>query len=388
MHLQESIYFERVNANVKEFTINTTDGINFAVSANSWNSSSGMVWALCTASESDGKEAVVSFVEWKTFLFFGHCDCFFTDSGRDSKTKPHFVSLDIGKLKTIWTPKITATSMEIQWNLECVDRPIVREYNISYCPITSPRDLTCKDGTELFATLSSGETQYKINGLKPYTTYRTIITMISDTRIGPPSEPRVNTTYEATPSKPLNLIANEIKNTSVLLRWNAPENMNGVLNNYEVWYNENRKEVYDFLGKQNVSFLLTDLTSFTDYEIVVRACSNCCNCSESSNSVKIRTDIGTPGMVVVASPLFDEGKRSVDIRWKPPSPKAGPVDFYEVKLDMTTDNYTIITRLLSPGCIQNFDMDIDGTGVQKESKIYVRAVNVLWSGHAKKRELR
>lgn len=40
---------------MREFTINTTDGVNFAVSANTRNSSSGMVWALCTASESDGK---------------------------------------------------------------------------------------------------------------------------------------------------------------------------------------------------------------------------------------------------------------------------------------------------------------------------------------------
>lgn len=52
---QESVYFERVNASMKEFTINTTDGINFAVSANTKHSSSGMVWAQCTASESDGE---------------------------------------------------------------------------------------------------------------------------------------------------------------------------------------------------------------------------------------------------------------------------------------------------------------------------------------------
>jgi len=63
-----------------------------------------MVWALCTAAQSN----------------------------------------DIGKIKTIWIPKMDATFMEIQWELECVDSAIVEGYYLTYCPISSPKTLECK----------------------------------------------------------------------------------------------------------------------------------------------------------------------------------------------------------------------------------------------------
>lgn len=274
--------------------------------------------------------------------------------------------------------------MEIQWSLECVDRPILRSYNLSYCPITSPKNLTCKDGTEMATSLSNEVKQYKITGLKPYTTYRTILTMISDTRIGPPSDPRINTTYEATPSKPLNLMATEVKNTSVLLRWNAPDNLNGVLKNYEVWYNQHRRDVYeDTLGKTNFTFRLENLDSFTTYQIVVRACSNCCNCSGNSNSVTIRTDIGTPGMLDTQQ-VNDGPRKRVLFTWVPPVMKAGNVDYYEVNIHNTGDNKTSLARTRDTRCFLNVDTPIDATGLQAEQQweVRIRPVNVIWSAHA------
>lgn len=275
--------------------------------------------------------------------------------------------------------------MEIQWSLECVDRPILRNYNLSYCPITAPKDLTCREGTEKSTLLSNDLTHYTINGLKPYTTYRTILTMISDTRVGPPSDARINTTYEATPSNPQNLVQSEVKNTSVLLRWDAPENMNGVLKNYEIWYNQHYEVVYDDFkaGKTNFTYRLEKLESFTEYRIVVRACSNCCNCSIPSNAVKIRTDIGTPG-IVDTQQYNNEPKKRVKFKWTAPVLRAGNVDYYEVKIQNSASNTTTLRRTQSEGCILNVGKSTETMGVEEQKwQVQVRAVNIIWSPHAK-----
>lgn len=296
---------------------------------------------------------------------------------------------DIGRLKNIWTPKITATSMEIQWNLECVDRPILRRYNISYCPVKSKWNDDCKEGSEKFVNVSRHETQYQLTRLKPYTTYRTIITMISDTRVGPPSHPSRNTTYEATPSKPLNLVFHDVKNTSVQLSWEAPEHMNGVLKNYEVWYNGSHKAVDGHHGQKTINYTLENLTSFSFYEVVVLACSACCNCSESSNTITFRTEIGKPGVSLNNLTVNDAPLNRMVISWIPPNIRAGNLDFYEVKIRYAAQNRTMLTRIVEPKCFVPINSPSDLQDLQPgqgDYRIFVRAVNVVWSGHAKSQE--
>lgn len=52
--LQSSFDFERLPASVTSFERATNDTLNFAVSANSNTSSSGMAWARCTAIADNG----------------------------------------------------------------------------------------------------------------------------------------------------------------------------------------------------------------------------------------------------------------------------------------------------------------------------------------------
>jgi cytokine receptor domeless len=152
-----SINFTQVNGTTFLFNYpSTSNTTNFAVSANRGNTSSGMVWAICTTTESD----------------------------------------DIGKLKTIWTQRVQSTRMVIQWKLECVDSSIVEGYNLTYCPISSPQIIDCKEPPVSY-NITRNETEYEIKGLRPYTTYKTLISMYSKTRMGPESEPLINTTMES-----------------------------------------------------------------------------------------------------------------------------------------------------------------------------------------------
>ena len=55
-YLQGSINYERVSKYVTNFTISSNETLNFAVATNSRVSSSGMVWARCTAGSINGKQ--------------------------------------------------------------------------------------------------------------------------------------------------------------------------------------------------------------------------------------------------------------------------------------------------------------------------------------------
>lgn len=286
----------------------------------------------------------------------------------------------------MWISKSGSTFIELQWILECVDRPIVTGYNLTYCPITSPKNLTCQFGTELNRTLDGSATQYNITGLKPYTTYKTVITMISKTRIGPLSDPLVNTTLEATPSQPQNLVAYEVHNTSVLLAWNAPEHVNGVLSNYEIWFNERKREFYqDITGKWNLTFRLENLQSYTQYKIVVRACTNCCNCSENSNSIDITTGIGRPASLSLQS-SYNGSDNKIVLRWDPPTYPAGKLDYYEVQtVTRRNQNQVVQYKTARTKYTNCFVMITCDPNTIMEFK--VRAVNVIWSAHSSNRHL-
>lgn len=136
------------------FHLSSNQTVNFAVSANSLTSTSGMKWSDCTAVN----------------------------------------SYDIGKIKTIWIPKVTSTTIEVEWKLECTDKGVVEGYQIEYCPIEEPKTLKC---VETAVKVNVTTQKHTLENLKPYKTYKIDLRMYSLTTIGPLSDPLVNTTSES-----------------------------------------------------------------------------------------------------------------------------------------------------------------------------------------------
>lgn len=329
-----SLDFERVDSNVLNFTRFSNETLNFAVSANSRNSSSGMNWALCTALENN----------------------------------------DIGKLTTIWIGKMQSTYIEFKWNLACVDRTILDGYILSYCPIKDPKTLECKESVKRI-NITSDAKGYNLTNLMPYTTYKTEIQMFSANRTGPASEPLVNTTLESAPSRPRNLKHSDITNTSVTLEWDVPEFLNGVLVRYKVFYN-GQERVAEKRDGSHMQFVLDKLDSYTEYEILVLACTVAC--SEASNAINIKTLIGAPGDVQGFRMLSRESE--IIVVWQPPLVQAGPIQYYEFKSQVKNGKNT-----------KEYSVQINGTQctiafklcpVSRDSYAFsVRAVNVVNSPH-------
>lgn len=153
-----SINFERRSPSETHFEYESSQTVNFAVSANSESSTSGMVWARCTTANSN----------------------------------------EIGKIKTIWIPRLASKEIEVEWKLECTDSGIVAGYQIEYCPSDEPKTLECKEAAKkLNITGGLDNPKHTLTNLSPYTTYKIIIRMFSNSTMGPASDPLANTTLEA-----------------------------------------------------------------------------------------------------------------------------------------------------------------------------------------------
>lgn len=147
--------FKEIGANENRvFEYKSEDTVNFAISANSLNSTSGMVWTSCTTGESK----------------------------------------EIGKIRSIWIPQVTSREIDIEWKLECTDKGIVVGYEIEYCLTGASKKFECVGPQEKKNITGQEDTKYKLTDLTPYKTYGIIVRMFSSSTMGPPSDALVNTT--------------------------------------------------------------------------------------------------------------------------------------------------------------------------------------------------
>lgn len=331
-----SIDFARVDSNTFEYTVNSSEMLNFAVSANSRDSSSGMTWAMCTASPNN----------------------------------------ELGQLTTIYPVNTHATYIEFKWSLKCIDQTLIKGYILEYCPIKHPLKAECKEEELRQINITADATGFNLTNLTPYTTYRTVIKMFSSDAVGPDSSPLVNTTMEAPPTAPQFLRYSAVTNTTVTLTWEVPEHINGVLRQYTVYYNGKSRNV-DKQPGSTIEFVLDKLESFTEYQVVVVACTN--GCSPASNSISFQTGVGVPGDML--QPKMEEKGGKQVIYWSPPSVPAGKLQYYELRVEMGRRDEIPprVVKIRGNQCTLN--IDLCRTDVYKYS-FYIRAINVVHSPHA------
>lgn len=330
-----SINFKRLPPNVTFFAKRSNFTLNFAIAANSKTSTSGMVWAACTAAQ----------------------------------------STDIGKIKTFWRGPLTSTEVKLEWKVECADLSIAKGYIIEYCPFKDPKTPDCQFPEK--KENITGTSTYTLTGLQPYTLYKISIRMYSNSTIGPQSDPMEFTTLEGVPTEPRNLIARNVQNTSVELFWEPQERTNGVFNYYQIWYNGEKNRTQNKVNNETnrVSYVLEGLKPFTNYTILVLACTQ--KCSNASNKVEIETKIGVPSKMSIPK---ISGNNTDVLLWDPPERPNGHLDFYELTImfrenGRLTRNTTVLMR--QRACKLN-NICMNSTGIYSFN---VRAVNFVPSPH-------
>lgn len=302
------LQWERVPASLtaRNFTVTEDKIYQFAISANGYGTSSGMVWASCTI----------------------------------------IPNTAIGKIKDTWTTNPQSTSITVNWKLECPDNVgVIKGYRIFYCPIDGLIDTKCKEpvknitvekSVKIVAVRGADDPQANITGLRPYTTYAIQVAIIAHHEVGPQSDTLIANTLEGAPDPPRNVRVSDLSNTRMLVSWDPPLRTNGVIKDYRVSYRapyEDWISVHVDEGRENpkATFrerLITNLSSYTNYSVRVEACTTVC--SNWSQSLLVRSAIGSPG--VVGQPSVQSSESYHRVLWEPPKRAGGTLDLYEVKV--------------------------------------------------------
>lgn len=219
-----------------------------------------------------------------------------------------------------------------------------------------------------WVNVSDLNSNYILNGLKPYTTYKYNVACYNATLIGYFADTSFNfTTGSSIPTAPKNVNCISKTNTSIELAWKKPDFLNGKLRQYNVEYSSDLTGEPYYKQLKNETLLkieLTKLKSNTTYMIYVIVETDAG--SNKSKPLNITTAVGYPSEIVKI-----ENKTSNIIQWKAQWEPSGLADIYELKTAAGDFVYLYgtICTLIEPIC---------NTGSARHS-VTIRAANIIWT---------
>lgn len=336
------INFVYLKADANEYTEEANFSKQFGIAVNVRNKSvvQGFEWAACTAAKQNGN--LISF---------------FFEVSREINFWLLLIRSEIGQIHSLWSNVITDHSITLQWELNCVDEPIVAGYNITYCPVESSNH--CTEPMLWTITMGNELRQFEIPNLKSYKHYKISVALLSHLRHGVYKTPIYVRTLESgenhfhysntitmnlkltkflpftAPTAPRNLKYLNIQQHSVDLEWKIPHEVNGEAMTYQLWYNDHKININDNnTMNETFAYKLQELEAYTNYTITVVACTSFC--SDSNDNLKLRTAMGEPGMMLQPKlESLDENK--VLISWEAPTFAGGNLDYFQLKTISPSD---------------------------------------------------
>ncbi|XP_067085608.1 receptor-type tyrosine-protein phosphatase S, partial [Osmerus mordax] len=221
------------------------------------------------------------------------------------------------------TPMVTettATSVTITWDSGNPDP--VSHYIIQYRAKTSDSKFETMD--------SITTTRYSIGGLYPNTEYEIRVSAFNTIGQGPPSEPVETRTGEQAPaSPPRNIQARIISPNTMMVRWDEPEEPNGQIKGYRVYYTMDDAQPMSLWQIHNVqdSIITTvqSLVASETYTIKVLAFTSVGD-GPFSDPIHVKVLIGVPGQPnkFMVGAVSDT---SIELTWEPAHEKEGIINY-------------------------------------------------------------
>ncbi|XP_078241157.1 receptor-type tyrosine-protein phosphatase delta isoform X40 [Pogona vitticeps] len=205
----------------------------------------------------------------------------------------------------------TATSITLTW--DSGNPEPVSYYIIQHKP---------KNSEELYKEIDGvATTRYSVAGLSPYSEYEFRVVAVNNIGRGPPSEPVSTRTSEQAPSSaPRNVQARMLSSTTILVQWEEPEEPNGQIQGYRVYYTMDPSQHVNNWLKHNVadSHITTigNLIPQKTYSVKVLAFTSVGD-GPLSSDIQVITQTGVPGQPLnfKAEP---ESETSILLSWTPP----------------------------------------------------------------------
>ncbi|KAG5851189.1 hypothetical protein ANANG_G00090410 [Anguilla anguilla] len=197
----------------------------------------------------------------------------------------------------------SATSVTLTW--DSGNPEPVSYYVIQYRAKASENGFQEVDGV--------ATTRYSIGGLSPYSEYEFRVMAVNNIGRGPPSEAVDARTAEQAPSSPpLHVQARMLSSSTMLVQWEPPEEPNGQIRGYRVYYTTSHQAALSTWQKHNtddsrlttISGLVTDVT----YSIRVLGFTSVGD-GPPSDVLQVKTQQGVP-----AQPSSFEAEAELDTR--------------------------------------------------------------------------
>ncbi|XP_051983973.1 receptor-type tyrosine-protein phosphatase F-like isoform X4 [Xyrauchen texanus] len=197
----------------------------------------------------------------------------------------------------------TATSVTLTW--DSGNPEPVSYYIIQYRAKTSDTNFQEVDGV--------ATTRYSIGGLSPYSEYEFRVMAVNNIGRGPPSDPVETRTGEQAPSSPpLHVQARMLSASTMLVQWEPPEEPNGQIRGYRIYYTSDLDAPLSAWQKHNtddsrlttISGLTTDIT----YSLRVLGFTSVGD-GPPSDVLQVKTQQGVP-----AQPSSFEAEAEMDTR--------------------------------------------------------------------------
>ncbi|XP_060988754.1 receptor-type tyrosine-protein phosphatase delta isoform X12 [Dama dama] len=205
----------------------------------------------------------------------------------------------------------TATSITLTW--DSGNPEPVSYYIIQHKPKNSEEPYKEIDGV--------ATTRYSVAGLSPYSDYEFRVVAVNNIGRGPPSEPVLTQTSEQAPSSaPRDVQARMLSSTTILVQWKEPEEPNGQIQGYRVYYTMDPTQHVNNWMKHNVAdsqiTTIGNLVPQKTYSVKVLAFTSIGD-GPLSSDIQVITQTGVPGQPLnfKAEP---ESETSILLSWMPP----------------------------------------------------------------------
>ncbi|XP_040976625.1 receptor-type tyrosine-protein phosphatase delta isoform X25 [Aquila chrysaetos chrysaetos] len=215
----------------------------------------------------------------------------------------------------------TATSITLTW--DSGNPEPVSYYIIQHKPKNSEEPYKEIDGV--------ATTRYSVAGLSPYSEYEFRVVAVNNIGRGPPSDPVSTRTSEQAPSSaPRNVQARMLSSTTILVQWEEPEEPNGQIQGYRVYYTMDPTQHVNSWMKHNVadSHITTigNLVPQKTYSVKVLAFTSVGD-GPLTSDIQVITQTGVPGQPLnfKAEP---ESETSILLSWTPP--RSDTISSYEL----------------------------------------------------------
>ncbi|CAD5123124.1 DgyrCDS11497 [Dimorphilus gyrociliatus] len=208
----------------------------------------------------------------------------------------------------------------LKWTAPKNPNGIIIKYTISYR--WSTNEPTNPERTQSVA-VPGDLLSTSVSGLFPFTNYK--FKLIAENKEGSEETNTIDAkTAQSSPSG-VNPISVELLSSgkAVILRWDAPKQKNGVITEYAIY--ENGARIYQGLS---TVFELTRLKPFTEYQLILEACTSI-GCTRTKPN-KFKTAEIEPSSQLPPILNSSANANNVTIKWTPPIEPNGNIIRYDV----------------------------------------------------------